>query len=461
MTNDDPMSPTPTAGTPLDGMNPWRVKGVGKLITATVVGNTIEYYDFTIYGTLTALVFAQLFFTGLPPFVGTLLAFGTFAVGFLSRPLGGIIFGALGDRFGRKPMLMWTLAIMGGATFLIGCLPTYQTIGFWAPLLLVLLRFIQGFGIGGEWGGAVTLMVEHAPKKRQGLYGSLVQSGSGLGIILAALTLVVLLASTTNQQLLSWGWRIPFLSAIILVAAGTFVRLYVEESPEFQKLQKLVARRPKRRSPLLQTVTRFPRTILLAFGMYAGVSAVGFLCGVFIINYAVNTLGFDKGLSVDANLVGACAYLVGIPLRGLVSDRIGRTRSYVIGLVAMMAAVTAMFTLMHTGSVPLYFLGLSLAEFTNGFVYGILAVLFANLFPAEVRYTGLSLSMQVSNTIAGGLMPVVAALLVNAAGGATTFLFIYVMALCAIAVPCTLIAPHVHEGRASVLDDRAPALVAE
>lgn len=235
--------------------NPLKTRGMGKLITATVVGNTIEFYDFNVYGTLTALVFGTLFFPSENPFISTMLAFGTFAVGFLSRPVGGMIFGALGDRVGRKPMLMWSLGIMGAATFLMGCLPTYAQIGVLAPIILLVLRFVQGFGIGGEWGGAVTLMIEHSPKNRRGFFGSLVQTGSGFGIILASGTMVILLNLLNEQQLMSWGWRIPFIISVVLVLIGAYIRIHIEESPEFRDLKQDDSRAPKQKSKLVQTIS--------------------------------------------------------------------------------------------------------------------------------------------------------------------------------------------------------------
>ena len=428
------------------GRSPFDLEGMGKLVTATVVGNTIEYYDFNVYGTLTALVFAQLFFPVGDPFIATLLAFGAFAVGFVSRPLGGLIFGVLGDRLGRKPMLMWSLGVMGGATALMGCLPTYDQAGIIAPILLVTLRLFQGFGIGGEWGGAVTLMIEHSPRKRRGFFGSLVQTGSGLGIILASLTLVILLGVLDKSQLLAWGWRIPFLLSAVLVLIGGYIRLHIEESPEFEKLQaEQAGDKSAKRTSTLAGFTRFPRTILLAVGMYASVAAVGFMCGVFVVNYAVNALGFGQQIAVTASLVGVVGYLIFIPIGGLVSDRFDRAKCYMAGAAAMIVGVGILFLLPPLKSVPLFFVGMFVAQATNGFIFGIQAALFASLFPPEVRYTGISLGMQIGTVLGGGLMPTVSAILVAAGGGTTVLLFGYVSALCVLTIVCTALVGRVKE----------------
>lgn len=415
-----------------------------KLVTATVVGNTIESYDYNVYGTLTALVFGQLFFPNSNPVLSSSMAFIAFFIGIASRPLGGILFGALGDRYGRKPMLMWSLAVMGIATFLIGCLPTYASIGVAAPIMLVSLRFVQGFGIGGEWGGAVTLMTEHAPPKRRGFFGSLVQTGTGFGIILASLTLIVLLGILGEDQLLAWGWRIPFLISAVLVALGAWVRLHIEESPEFQRVEKALEKKPVRRSPLLETITRFPRTILLAIGMYASIAAVGFMFGVYIISFAKDNLGYSQAEAVGANLIGAVGYLLMIPVGGYLSDLYGRKKMYIVGAVAMIVGVGILFALVH-GGIVLFYIGMFIAEGTNGFIFGIMAPLFAELFPPQVRYTGISLGMQIATVLGGGLMPNIATLLVAAGGGSPLLLVGYVWLLCIITIICTLLVGRVHE----------------
>lgn len=341
-----------------------------QLVAATVVGNTIEFYDFLIYGTMTAVAFNHVFFPASSPAVGTLLTFGAFAVGFISRPLGGLVFGHFGDRIGRKPMLALTLGIMGAATFLMGLLPSYAAIGFWAPLLLTVLRFIQGFGIGGEWGGAVSLVVESAPDGRRGFYGSLVQLGSGFGIILASLTVSVLLAVLDTGQLLAWGWRVPFLLSIVLVVVGMVVRMKLSESPAFQRVRRAGA---TSRLPLLTTLRRNPRNVAVATGLHVADAAFGFMLGVFAVSYTVNQLGLPRSVAVAANLVNGVVYLLMTPVGGWVSDRIGRRLAYGMFAALMIPGVFTFFWLLDTRAIALVFLANVIGGAVTGGIYGIQA----------------------------------------------------------------------------------------
>jgi len=408
-----------------------------KLATASIIGNTIEFYDFTIYATLTALVFTKLFFPAHDPLVGTLLSFGAFAAGFLARPLGGIVFGHFGDRVGRRSMLMWSLGVMGVATFCIGVLPTYASIGVTAPVLLTALRIVQGFGIGGEWGGAVSLMVESAPPRRRGLYGSLVQTGSGLGIILSSLTVSALLAFCTPAQLLAWGWRVPFLLSIVLVGVGVVVRVQIAESPEFRRA---TGRAKPVRVPLWETLRRNPRNVLVATGLHVSDAAFGFLMGVFTISYVTNTLGLPNTVAVNMNLVGAVFYLVATVVGGAVSDRIGRRRAYLIFASLMIPAVFVFFWLLGLGSVPLLFLAGAIAQTVLGLVYGIQAAYFSELFRTEVRYSGISLGFQLATVLGGALMPTIASLLIAGSGGATWSVSVYITTLVVLTLIATLAA---------------------
>lgn len=407
-----------------------------KLTTATVIGNTIEFYDFTIYGTLTALVFTKIFFPTSDPLVGTLLAFGTFAVGFLSRPLGGAVFGHLGDRFGRKPMLMWSLGIMGAATFGMGLLPTYATAGIWAPILLVMLRFGQGFGVGGEWGGAVSLMVESAPPQRRGWYGSLVQTGSGWGLILSGLTITTLLSTLTTDQLLAWGWRIPFLISVALVGIGVLVRLRIDESPEFRKAR--TTEKPPR-APVWETLRRHPGTLGLAIGLHVAIAAFGFLLGVYVISYVVNQLHMPRSVAVNANLVSAVFYLVAMLIAGRMSDRFGRRRSYLICGLLLIPTPFLLFALLDTRSVVLLFVGCAIANFIGGLPYGVQAALFCELFPPRVRYSGISLGFQIATVLGGALAPTVASVLLAMSGGHSWSIAAYVSVLAVLMVASTLV----------------------
>ena len=410
-----------------------------KTAAATMVGNLIEFYDFNIYGTLSAIVFGRLFFANLDPVTATFMSLATFAVGFLARPLGGVVFGHFGDRFGRKPMLVTSLLTMGGATACMGLLPTYSAVGWVAPVLLVVLRFVQGLGIGGEWGGAVTLMLESAPERRRGIFGSIVQSGSGLGIILSTATITVLLTTLSSAQMDAWGWRIPLLLSVVLVVVGLVVRARIEESPQFEVLQ---SKARVSRAPLLETLQRHWRMVLLAIGMYIAIAAFGFTQGVFFTSYLVNTLHLPQSTATTANLIAAVFYLAATFLGGYLSDRIGRVRTYIIGGVILIPAPFLMFGVGATGSVGLIYATMVLIGLITGTGYGSQASLFFELFPARVRYTGISLGFQVAAVLGGGLTPLLAAALTQATGS-TISVSIYIAALCVVLILCTLAAPRI------------------
>jgi MHS family shikimate/dehydroshikimate transporter-like MFS transporter len=411
------------------------VTSTWKLSAATLIGNTIEVYDFNVYGTLTAIVFATLFFPSASPGVGILLAFVTYAVGFLSRPLGGIVFGHLGDKYGRRSMLMWSLCLMGGTTFCMGLLPTYATAGIWAPILLAVLRFAQGFGVGGEWGGAVSLMVESTAPKRRGWYASLVQTGSGWGIILSSATLSLLLAILGPAQLAAWGWRIPFLLSIVLVIVGIVVRRKIDESPVFQHVLEGEA---PRKAPVLETIRRFPGRIGLAIGMYMGTAAFGYMLGVFVVSYLVHQLHLSQSVAVNANLVAGFFYIAGILLAGWLSDRFGRLRVYLLCGILLVIAPFLLFAMLGSGSVPMVFVAFAVADFIGGLPFGVTAALFTEMFPARIRYSGISLGFQIATVLGGALTPTIASLLLDATGGKWWSVATYVSALALLMIACIL-----------------------
>jgi len=420
---------------------------MARLTAATVVGNAIEFYDFNVYGTLTAVVFGRLFFSAEDPVLGTFLAFTTFAVGFLARPIGGIVFGHFGDRIGRKPMLVASLLTMGVATMLMGLLPTYAQVGALAPVLLVLLRFVQGLGIGGEWGGAITLMMESAPERRRGIFGSAVQTGSGLGIMLSTGVVTLLFVLLTPEQIDAWGWRIPLLFSVVLVAVGLIIRSKIEESPAFRDRDadrdrdaETVAAPPK--VPVLETLRKHWRMVLVAIGMYISVAAFGFTQGVFFVSYLVNQMQIAPATATLANLVAAAGYLLATLLGGWLSDRLGRTRAYLVGAVLILVAPFLMFGVGATGSVPLILAVMPVVGALGGVAYGAQAALFFELFPARVRYTGISLGFQIAAVLGGGLTPLIAASLTEATG-TTTSVSLYLGVLTVLMIVCTLIAPRV------------------
>lgn len=403
-----------------------------RLVPAAVIGNTIEFYDFTVYGMLTALVFSKIFFPSFDPFVGSILTFLTFGVGFLSRPLGGIVIGHLGDKYGRKPMLVASLVIMGGATTLMGFLPSYESIGIAAPLLLATLRFVQGLGIGGEWGGAVTMMLEASPKSRRGLFGGFIQTGSGLGLILASTTVTLLALLLTEEQLLTWGWRIPLLFSAVLVLVGLIIRTHIDESQEFQVRKQ---KNQLSRSPLLDTLRYHWKTVIVAIGMYIGIAAFGFTQGVFFINHLVNAVGVSSATATSANLLANVTYLIFTVLGGWASDKVKRTHAYMFGGACLIPAAFLLFGVAPTTNLWVLFPTMAVIGCLTGIGYGIQASLFFEIFPAHLRYVGISLGFQIATVLGGGLTPTIAAWIAEEASVfAVTY---YIVALALLLLICT------------------------
>src|ERR1700709_2650099 len=301
-----------------------------RVVAASFIGTTIEWYDFFLYGTAAAPVFGHLLFPGASPLIGTLSAFGTFAVGFAARPLGGVIFGHFGDRIGRKAMLVTSLLIMGLATFLIGCLPTHASIGILAPILLVLLRFAQGIGVGGEWGGAVLMAVEHAPKGKRGFYGSWPQMGVPCGLLLSTVVFTVVQNLTTEAQFMAWGWRVPFLVSIVLVAVGLFVRLALAESPAFKAVKESDA---EVEVPIVELVKTHKRDVLTAMGMRIAENGTFYIFTVFVLAYGEDTLKLSKNTMLTGVIIPAAVGLISVPFWGALSDRVGRRKLYLAGAV--------------------------------------------------------------------------------------------------------------------------------
>ncbi|MET0540609.1 MAG: MFS transporter [Variovorax sp.] len=387
---------------------------VKRVVFASSIGTIIEWYDFLIYGTAAALVFNKLFFPADDPVVGTLAALASAAVGFFARPFGGAVFGYLGDRLGRKSMLLMTLVIMGLGTFAIGLLPTYAQIGIWAPILLVTLRIVQGIGLGGEWGGAALMVLEHAPKHRRGLCGSLVQIGFPIGLILSAAVFAAV-SKLPEADFLSWGWRIPFLSSIVLVAVGTFIRLRVSESPVFLEMK---AKQEISRNPFAEAVLKHPRTFLVAVGLKICEVSWVYMLTVFMVVYATKNLGLPRSLMLDAIMIAAAVEIVTIPLFGYLSDLIGRRPFYFAGTIFTIAFAFPLFWLMDLRDPMVVIVATAVAlSFGHGLMFGPQATYFPELFGARVRYTGASLGFQLSAAIGGGLTPVLATLLVSKFGG--------------------------------------------
>jgi metabolite-proton symporter len=378
-----------------------------------MIGTTIEWYDFYIYGLAAALVFGTEFFPGFSPAAGTLAAFGTFAVGFVARPLGGVIFGHVGDRVGRKNALMITLFLMGAATVIVGLLPGYRAIGIWAPVLLVTLRFLQGFAVGGEWGGAVTMIVESSPPDRRGLFGSLPQMGVPLGLVLSS-TVFAVVSTLPDDDLFAWGWRIPFLLSSVLIAVGMFLRSRITETQTFVAVKNTGN---ARKMPAVEAFRNHWKAIALTVGMYVSAGVPFYIVTVFVLSYGSSHLDLPRSVLLTGMLVAAVLEGLTVPLFGALSDRVGR-RPVFMGAAALTALLAfPFFWLLASGQTGLVWLAMVLAlAVAHAGMYGPTAALYAELFPADVRYTGTSVGYQLGGVVAG-FVPLVAGALVSAARG--------------------------------------------
>ncbi|WP_433875354.1 MFS transporter [Sinomonas atrocyanea] len=413
-----------------------REQAVRRATYASVVGTTIEWYDFFLYGTAAALVFPQLFFPGQDSFAGVIAAFGTQFVGFVARPVGAAIFGHYGDRIGRKTTLMVTLFLMAFGTVLIGVLPTYAAIGVWAPILLTVLRIIQGIGVGGEWGGSVLIAMEWGHKERRGLFASWPQMGVPLGLILST-GLVRLTSGVTGGDFVTYGWRIPFLLSIVLVGVGLFVRLRVIESPEFEavrKSDKVV------KVPLLEAIRRQPKEILLSALVRTSEQAPFYLFITFVITYATRQLKFSSDAILVDTLIAASLGIISIPLFGILSDRFGRKLVYGIGIVGTALYAFPYFGLLNTGDSLLIAVAIVVSLIFHDIQYGPQAALIAESFDADIRYTGAGMGYQLASVIAGGPAPLIAAALLQGTGGSTA-ISIYIIICAAVSMGALLLLP--------------------
>ncbi len=376
-----------------------------RAVIASTVGTAIEWYDFFLYSIVTGLVFAKLFFPQSDPLVGTLEAFGVYAVGFVARPIGAAIFGHYGDRIGRKATLIATLMLMGIATFLVSLVPTYETIGVWGAVILTILRFIQGIGVGGEWGGSVLLSMEWARTNHsRGFIASWPQFGVPCGLFLANLA-VLAFSQMSGEQFLSWGWRVPFFLSLILVAIGLWIRLGILETPVFTKL---VAERKIERAPMLEVIKRQPKDILLSAFARMAEQAPFYIFTAFVFSYGTGTLHVSRDFLLIALLIASVLSFVSIPLFGHISDRIGRKNMYLIGATAVGVFGFIYFGMLNTGSLALIFLAIVLSLIPHDMMYGPQAALIAESFSGRLRYSGASLGYQLASVIAGGPAPLIA-----------------------------------------------------
>jgi metabolite-proton symporter len=377
-----------------------------RVIGASLIGTTIEWYDFFLYGAAAALVFNRLFFPDYDPLVGTMLAFATYALGFIARPIGGIVFGHFGDRIGRKKLLMWSLILMGVATVLIGLLPTYNQVGIWAPIALIFLRLVQGFAVGGEWGGAVLMAAEHGDAKRRGFWASWPQAGVPAGNLLAAGALALMAAFQPEEEFLAWGWRIPFLASALLVVVGWYIRNRVSESPMFEKALDESEIPP--RLPAMDVVRERPKALLLGAGLRVGENISYYILTVFSLSYLVDVAAETRSLALNALLAGAAVQFFAIPFFAWISDRIGRRPVYAFGGLGLAVWSFVMFGLLGSGDNWQIVLALVVGLVLHGAMYGPQAAFITELFPTRIRYSGVSLAYQLTAIVAGSLAPIIA-----------------------------------------------------
>ena len=396
-----------------------------KVIAASLIGSVIEWYDFFIYGTAAALIFGQLFFPGSDPLIGTLYSFGTYAVGFIARPIGGVFCGHYGDKIGRKSMLVMTLIVMGVATTLVGLLPTYESIGIWAPILLVVLRFLQGFAVGGEWGGATLMAVEYAPPGRRGFFGSWPGMGIPAGLVVATAVFTAS-SSLPPEQFLSWGWRIPFLVSIVLVAVGLFVRLKILETPAFRQMQESGG---SSELPVVDVFRYYWRSLLLTMGAFFLLNGGFYVTVTFMLAYGTQNIGVGSGTMLTGVLIAGTVQIFAIGAFAALSDRVGRRPVYLGGAIFLLLFSFPFFWMVNTGVAPLIWLAMSIAIVALGAMYGPSGAFFSELFSTRVRYSGASLGYQLASAVAGGFAPVIAVALLSAYGYPAVALYMIVMAL--------------------------------
>ncbi|SFK52228.1 MFS transporter [Geodermatophilus ruber] len=397
-----------------------------KVLASTLAGTTIEWYDFFIYAQAASLVLAPLFLEPLTddrPGLATIVSLATIGISFLFRPLGAIVAGRFGDRLGRKKMLVLTLLLMGVATALIGLLPTYASIGVAAPIALILLRILQGFSAGGEWGGAALMAVEHAPRGRRGLFGAYPQIGVPLGLILATGVLWLMTTLTTPEQFQAWGWRVPFLGSIVLIVVGYLIRRAVEESPVFQEM---LQRKRESSAPLRDLFARNTKQVVLTALVFVANNAAGYLVIAYFIGYATKALGMERAPVLAAIVVASVGWLVFTLYGGALSDRIGRVRTFQIGFALIFVWMIPMFLLIETADIWLFGIAVFLLTAGLGLSYGPMSAMYAELFPVSVRYSGVSIGYALGAILGGAFAPTISEILVQSTGSSLSVGF-YIM----------------------------------
>ena len=427
----------PDAGPSTTGRRAFR-----KLLAAGLVGSSIEWYDFFLYGTAAALVFPHVFFPDSSPLMGTLLAFSTFWAGFVARPVGGVLAGHLGDKYGRKPVVVTCLAVMGAATFLIGCLPSAASVGALAPALLVTLRFLQGLAAGGQWGGIVLLLTESAGPKRRGFAGTFGQTSVPVAVIISNLIFVAASALMPNEAFLSWGWRIPFLASVVMFSVVLYIQTKVEDTPEFRELQREVSRKEDAvaRAPLAQVLRNKWGTILLGCGLLSATNSLFYVSISGLLSYGTESLGLERDSLLAVVLIASVAMLVVIPWSGHISDKVGRRPLILIGGLGVAVWAFPYFGLVGTASLPLIFLAVVVGFVFQVLTYGPIASYLGELFAPNVRYSGASLAYQLSAIIVSGGTPFLMTALI-AGTGSTLPVAAYILLMGLITFACAWFLP--------------------
>ena len=420
-----------------------------RAVLASTVGTTIEWYDFFLYGTAAALIFPKLFFPGSSPFAGVLLAFSTQFVGFAARPIGAAIFGHYGDRVGRKATLVTTLMLMGIATFLIGLLPGYDTLGVAAPIILTLLRIAQGLGVGGEWGGSVLMAMEWGDNRKRGLMASWPQLGVPMGLLLSTALVRIMSGVTTNEQFETWGWRVPFLLSIVLVGIGLYVRLRVMESPQFTEVKNADV---VHKQPFIQVLKEHPLEILTSAFVRMAEQAPFYIFITFVLTYGTTILKFDRNELLNYTLVAAAVGLVSVPFFGFLSDKIGRRLMYGIGIVCMALYAFPYFGLLNTKASLLALVAIVVSLIVHDMMYGPQAALIAESFGTNLRYSGAGLGYQLASVIAGGPAPLIAAAILNATNSSAGISW-YIIGCCVVSMIALVLMPRTQLRREAAGED--------
>ncbi|WP_336625189.1 MULTISPECIES: MFS transporter [unclassified Microbacterium] len=414
----------------------YKESSLRRVVTASMAGTVVEWYEFFLYATAATLVFNLIMFPPSDdPYAGIIAAFVTYAVGFVARPLGGIVFGHFGDKYGRKKLLQLAIILVGVATFLMGCLPTFAQVGYWAPALLVLLRFAQGFAVGGEWGGGVLLVAEHSPNKTRGFWASFPQAAVPIGNLVATIVLLILSRTLSQEAFLAWGWRVGFWLSVVIVAIGYYVRTKITDAPIFVEAQKEVEQQDHVRYGVFEVLKRYPRGVLTAMGLRFAENIMYYLVVTFSITYLKIALEVDTAEILGMLVIAHIVHMIVIPLVGGLADRIGRKPVYTIGVIGAAAWGFIAFPMFNTTDPVIIILAICLGLVIHSFMYAPQPAIMSEMFPTRMRYSGVSLGYQVTSIVAGSLAPIIATALLSAYGS-----YIPVAVYLAIAAAITLIA---------------------